>query len=152
MSKPWDERFWERVRKSDGCWEWTGRTHRTGYGELDATIGGKEKPWRAHRLSFFLANGYFPPSNIDVCHTCDNRRCVNPAHLYAGTRADNMRDCVVRGRVQRYNSSKTHCPHGHSLHDALVDKRRGWRRCRECQRLRNKINNARASRRHATLG
>lgn len=89
--------FWSKVDKSggpDACWEWTGSINQSGYGNLQiATPAGQ----LAHRISFELAHGPFPV-DLHVLHTCDNRRCVNPAHLYLGTEADNARDRVQRGR------------------------------------------------------
>lgn len=101
------ERFWAKVRKSDGCWEWTGALNKTGYGWFNADWDGRG-PELAHRVSFRLAHGtdgYF------VCHHCDNRRCVRPEHLYDGTPASNIQDMVARGRHGQ--KSKTHCPQGH---------------------------------------
>ena len=140
-AKPWLDRFWSRVEKTDGCWLWRGRIGAGGYGDFDLTTEGRNRTWRAHRVSFLLANGYEPQAPLEVCHTCDVRRCVNPRHLYAGTRSQNMRDCVARGRHARHWSKKTQCPHGHSLSNALVDKR-GWRRCRECHRTKMIRDNA----------
>ena len=51
-----------------------------------------------HRLAFQLANPGINIAGLFVCHHCDNRRCINPAHLYAGTQSQNIEDCVVRGR------------------------------------------------------
>jgi len=85
--------FWSRVEKTDGCWIWTGSRHRQGYGLL--TLG--QRPAKAHRISYFLANGYIDLSE-KVLHKCDNPPCVNPAHLWLGTQADNVADMVAKGR------------------------------------------------------
>lgn len=144
--KPWEERFWRKVdRRADACWEWQGRVAWNGYGAFDMTVDGRNSPQRAHRMAYLATFGAIPPG-LDVCHHCDNRRCVRPDHLFVGTRKDNMQDAVRKGRVQRYNAAKTHCPRGHTLADALVDRRRGWRRCRECHRLKMVRDNARRRR------
>jgi hypothetical protein len=88
-----EERFWSKVDKTDGCWEWTGTLNGKGYGQI--RINGRYV--KAHRYSWILHNG----NSIDgllVCHKCDNTMCVRPEHLFLGTQSDNMRDCVEKNR------------------------------------------------------
>ena len=88
-------RFWSHVdrRGPDDCWEWTAGTKGT-YGSF-ARSHREKRP--AHRESFELANGPVP-EELQVLHTCDNRLCVNPKHLYAGTHQQNMADKRIRER------------------------------------------------------
>lgn len=95
------DRFWEKVNRLDGadaCWEWTGAIDKSsGYGAFK--VGGRRVT--PHRLSLSWKLGRDVGPHLDACHTCDNRRCVRPDHLYEGTRKQNVGDCVSRGRHAR---------------------------------------------------
>lgn len=92
-SWPLDRRFWQSVDKSGECWLWTAAKWKNGYG----LIHNKGRGFGAHRVSYELANGPIP-EGMFVCHRCDVRHCVNPAHLFLGTNTDNVRDMWSKGR------------------------------------------------------
>ena len=122
-----EERFWDKVVVGDDCWEWTGCRSRFGYGMITTTRGHSE---RAHRLSWLIHFCLIPPG-VCVLHHCDNPPCVNPDHLFLGTRKDNARDMAEKGRHR--DNSATHCKRGHPFDNEDRD-RRGNRFCRPCHR------------------
>lgn len=88
-------KFWSRVdrRAANECWAWLGCDRGNGYG----VIGHRGKLLSAHVVSYVIQNGSCD-ADLVVRHSCDNRNCVNPSHLQAGTFADNVRDMDARGR------------------------------------------------------
>lgn len=128
MHKPEvSKRFWSKVyNANNGCLEFNpnGRTKRYG------TFYDGHQKMSAHRFVFIDTIGKIP-DRMFVCHTCDNKQCVSPEHLYLGTNHDNQKDAVERGqhRTNPHNAKKTGCPYGHSYDNI---NSRGDRVCTIC--------------------
>ena len=117
-----ETRFWQKVRKTteNGCWLWTAALNEHGYGVIHKT-GMKNGNELAHRYSYML-HGSIKLGELEVCHRCDNPKCVNPRHLFLGSHTDNMRDSIRKGRFKDpinglINRSKTHCANGHEFNE-----------------------------------
>jgi hypothetical protein len=107
------ERFDPLVDKSGGpeaCWPWLGIIESTGYGRLTDF----RKKHSAHRLAYIFEHGEIPEGK-HICHSCDNRRCVNPAHLWAGSARENMQDMLAKGR-RKAGTSHVNTPKGEAQH------------------------------------
>lgn len=114
-----------------GCWIWMGSTNK-GYGQL--THEGKHL--MAHRASFIAHNPGAAVPQL-VCHDCDVRECVNPAHLYSGDFVSNRADMLTRERWSHPYAARTECFAGHVYEEVgfRIDKQDGSRVCKECQKL-----------------
>lgn len=88
------DRFWSKVKKDDGCWEWQGSRKPNGYAMF--TVRRINRKLHVHRLAYFLATGIW--TLLFVCHECDNPICARPDHLFEGTQKDNLEDMVAKGR------------------------------------------------------
>lgn len=94
--EPQDVRFWLHVNTTGACWLWNDGQRPDAYGHFRRDDG---RQVGAHRFSYELHHGPIP-DGLHVLHRCDNPPCVNPAHLFAGTRLDNMRDMIEKGRAR----------------------------------------------------
>lgn len=93
------KRFWNgvEIKEIDQCWNWKHSTTGNGHGMI--CINGRKI--NVHRVSYMLHNNTEIPKGKVICHTCDNKKCCNPNHLYCGTQGDNLRDRYLRGSKER---------------------------------------------------
>ena len=129
------ERFWARVDRSggpDACWTWKKIPPKSkGYGYFTVSTPNGKVGTLAHRFSWELTNGPIPSGDghqgTCVCHHCDNRACVNPAHLFLGTQRENIADCIRKGRrnnphgAKHFSRTKPHLvPRGVERYNAKI--------------------------------
>ena len=118
-------RFWRHVKKTRSCWEWTGFLKPNGYGLFrvygTARVNGTE---HAHRLSYMLSSGPLLDGE-NVCHHCDNKRCVRPCHLFKGSQSDNLLDAGRKGMMAREVQGEKH-PNAKISNAAVHQIRARW--------------------------
>ena len=116
-------------RTASGCWLWMHALNDDGYGIFRIT--GTRRNERVHRAAYREWIDDLPDGAC-VLHLCDVPACCNPAHLFLGTKKDNMSDCSVKGRTR--NQKKTHCFNGHEYtSDNTYFRKNGKvRRCKAC--------------------
>lgn len=131
-----NERFMEKVEQTEGCWIWRGAKSGSGYGQF----------WNGKRTIpahwFWLETIKLEKLRIkgnEACHTCDNKLCVRPSHVFIGTRSDNMKDMVAKGRHNTVPGCramlKVRCQNGVKNHECKLTESQA-REAKNCSRKR----------------
>lgn len=102
MNKKQAERLFSKIEKTEECWNWTARLFSSGYGSISIN----DKTYKVSRVMYELVFGKIK-KGLYVLHKCDNKKCVNPEHLFLGNHKDNMKDMVKKGRQSRGEDSRS---------------------------------------------
>lgn len=124
------------------CWPWKGHKNFKGYG-MFGFMGAARKAARV--LMYFYLGKQIPDGKF-VCHSCDNPECMNPAHLFIGSPADNLQDSITKGRFKaseygKRNKGKRYakaCRHGHEYLPGSYKEINGFRSCNMCRKAKQR--------------
>lgn len=137
------DRFWAKVDRTNDCWLWTGYIKPNGYASFYPGGGRHVQKVYVHRFAYELAHGHVP-SDLEIDHLCNVRHCVNPAHLEAVSRRENLdrrndtqgwQRLPIRGLPRVL---KTHCKRGHAFDADNTYWHSGYRYCKTCRRDRSR--------------